>query len=69
MARDSRISIKITADMKQELEQLAASYGLTISSLGAYIIGQFIHETNNKINNKERLAGATAVNHCPGGSM
>ena len=59
MKRDARISIKITADLKQELDLLAKSYGLTISSLGAYIIGQWMEEARDI---KARRAVAAAGN-------
>jgi hypothetical protein len=65
MSRDTRISIKVTKDVRNEFEQVAISYGLTISSLGAFIIGQWLD--NNPVNNKDsRSAGATAVNQWSG---
>ncbi|MFZ2539947.1 MAG: hypothetical protein WAX04_13790 [Oscillospiraceae bacterium] len=66
MARDTRISVKVTKYVRNELEQVALSYGLTISSLGAFIVGQWLE--NNKVNNNDsRLSGATAVNCLFGG--
>jgi len=60
MARDSRVSIKVTKDVKMQMENIALSYGLTKSSLGAFIIGQWLKD------NSARLAGVTADNCRPG---
>lgn len=51
MARDSRISIKVTKEVKEEFERIAAAYGLTKSSLGAFILGQWLKD------NRATLAG------------
>jgi hypothetical protein len=63
MARNARISIKVTTDMKKEMENLANSYGLSISSLGAYIVGQWMSEKKEQI---ARRQGATAGDYSQG---
>jgi antitoxin component of RelBE/YafQ-DinJ toxin-antitoxin module len=60
MARDSRVSIKVTKEVKMQMENIALSYGLTKSSLGAFIIGQWLKD------NSARLPGVTADNCRPG---
>lgn len=60
MARDSRVSIKVTKEIKQQLEHIALCYGMTKSSLGAFIIGQWLED------NSARIAGVTADNCRPG---
>ena len=42
MKRDTRVTIKVTAELRNELDDLAKSYGLTMSSLGAFIFGLFM---------------------------
>lgn len=63
MKRDTRVTIKVTAELRSELDNLAQSYGLTMSSLGAFIIGQWIESVREK---KARSAVASAVYYCPG---
>jgi hypothetical protein len=60
-ARNTRISIKVENSIKEELNEIAQSYGLTISGLGAYIIGRWIREHGEKTG-----AALPAVNHKPG---
>jgi len=62
MARNARISIKVTVDMKKEMEAIASSYGLSVSSLGAYIVGQWVSEKREK----KRLSGAPAGDYGQG---
>ncbi len=42
MARNSTIHIRVMDDKKRELKDYAERYGITISALGAFIIGQWI---------------------------
>jgi len=53
----------VTTDMKKEMENLANSYGLSISSLGAYIVGQWMSEKKEQI---ARRQGATAGDYSQG---
>ena len=43
VARDVRLSVKLTEDKHGELKGFAESYGVSMSSLSAYIIGQWLH--------------------------
>lgn len=62
MARNSRISIKVTEDMKREIETIANGYGLSVSSLGAYIVGQWVSENRKE----KRVSGAPAGDYGQG---
>ena len=42
MARDERVSAKVVRDVKKELEVISGGYGLTLSALVAYILGQWL---------------------------
>lgn len=44
MARDIRLSIKLSEEKHQELKEMAESYGVTMSALSALIIGQWLHQ-------------------------
>lgn len=63
IARDTRVSIKVEQDMKFKLQDTAQKYGLTISALGAYIIGQWM---SNYGSNKPEGLPPAADNHEPG---
>ena len=62
MARNARVSIKVTVDMKNEMEAIANSYGLSVSSLGAYIVGQWVSEKREE----KRMPGAPAGDYGQG---
>lgn len=42
MARDERVVIRIRSEVKDDFAKYAESYGMTISSLGSYVIGQWV---------------------------
>lgn len=44
MARDVRVAFKLSEEKKSELEEYAASYGVTMSGLCALIVGQWLHQ-------------------------
>lgn len=44
LARDARVNILTTEEIKQKLEYLAERMGMTTSALGSYIIGNFIYQ-------------------------
>lgn len=46
MSRDVRLSIKITEEKRDELKEMADSYGVTMSALSALIIGQWLYQQN-----------------------
>jgi hypothetical protein len=46
MSRDTRLSIKISEEKRDELRAMAESYGVTMSALSALIIGQWLYQQN-----------------------
>lgn len=50
MARDMRVAFKLSEEKKEELEEFANSYGVTMSALCALIIGQWLHQQKKVIN-------------------
>ena len=64
MRKYGRISVRIDMEVKKEIEIIANNYGLSSSALGAFIIGHWLDYTREE--NKARMAGASAVNYCPG---
>lgn len=44
MARDSKVIIRLTDEIKEEFQSLADEYGMTISALGSYVIGKYIQQ-------------------------
>lgn len=48
MVKSEKIVIKVTPETRDKLKEYAGSYGLTMTSLGAFIIGQWI-------NNQEKI--------------
>lgn len=63
MARSARVSVKLTASKKKELEAIAERYGVSISMLGAYILGRWMDDRQEE---EKRLVVASAVNYGPG---
>lgn len=49
MARDVRVAFKLAEDKKELLQRYAESYGVTMSALCAFIIGQWLY-------NQEKVA-------------
>ena len=49
MARDIRVAFKLAENKKELLQQYAESYGVTMSGLCAFIIGQWLY-------NQEKVA-------------
>lgn len=43
MARDIRVGFKLSEEKKELLQQYADSYGVTMSALCAFIIGQWLY--------------------------
>jgi len=48
VARDEKVVIRITAEVKEEMEKICASRGLTLSALGAYAIGTYVEQERKK---------------------
>lgn len=40
--RDEKIIVKMSADRKAELQQISEEMGVSMSAIGAYIIGQWL---------------------------
>lgn len=51
MARNARLSVMLTEELKQKLKRLADGMGMTESALSAYIIGQWVY-TQQGVNEK-----------------
>ena len=45
MARTARLSIMVPQEMKEKVKVLAAGYGMTESALAAFVIGQWVFNT------------------------
>jgi hypothetical protein len=43
MARDERIIVRLQTDKKQYLQSLAEGYGITMSALCAFVLGQWLN--------------------------
>lgn len=54
MARDEKVIIKINSDVKERFQSMAESYGMTMSSLGAFAISRMVkeEETRYQLNEK-----------------
>lgn len=42
MARDEKIMVRLSAEIKDEFQRLAEEHGVTMSALAAYVIGQYV---------------------------
>lgn len=49
MARDERVSFKLSPEKKVELERIAEEYGVTMSALCAFIVGQWLYQQTKVI--------------------
>jgi hypothetical protein len=50
MARNSTIHIAVRDDIKEKFAEIADGYGMTMSALASYIIGQYIYNHERLIN-------------------
>lgn len=41
-SRQERIIVRLNPDMKERFQEIAGQYGITMSALGAYVIGQWV---------------------------
>jgi len=41
-ARDEKVMIRLSSDVKKEFQALANEYGMTMSAMAAFVIGQFV---------------------------
>ncbi len=54
MARDEKVIIRLTEETKNKFQRIAERYGLTISALGSYVIGEYVSriEKNEEMQKK-----------------
>ncbi|OQP08980.1 hypothetical protein [Geobacillus thermoleovorans] len=54
MARDEKVIIRLTQETKNKFQSIADRYGLTISALGSYVIGEYVSriEKNEEMQQK-----------------
>jgi hypothetical protein len=57
MARDEKIMIRLTTQIKDELQIAAESYGMTMSTLGSYIIGKWLSDQRKIRPLTEKITG------------
>ena len=50
MARNETIHVAVRDDIKERFSKIAFGYGMTMSALASYIIGQYVYNHNNLIN-------------------
>jgi hypothetical protein len=55
MARDEKVVIRLRADVKEEFQRMAEELGMTISSLGSYVIGKFVRENKKSAALQEKM--------------
>lgn len=55
MARDDKIIIRVSEDMKKDFQSLAESMGMTMSGLGAFVVGNYMREEKHKRDMQLRL--------------
>lgn len=48
--RDVKVAFKLTEEKKNELQEFANEYGVTMSGLVALIVGQWLYQQNRVIN-------------------
>ena len=53
MARNSTLHIAVSDEKRRELKDYAERYGLTLSALGAFIIGQWIDSQKREVNSDD----------------
>jgi antitoxin component of RelBE/YafQ-DinJ toxin-antitoxin module len=49
MARDCKVMIRLSEDVKNDLQIFAEEYGLSVSSFAAFVIGQYLRN-QKKVN-------------------
>lgn len=55
MAREEKIIIRVSEEMKTDFQTLAESMGMTMSGLGAFVIGNYMREETYKREMQEKL--------------
>ena len=50
MARNATIHVAVRKDVKEQFARIADRYGMTMSALASYIIGQYVYNHEQFIN-------------------
>lgn len=50
MARNAQIHIAVREDVKERFAKVASCYGMTMSALASYIIGQYVYNHEKFVN-------------------
>jgi ABC-type uncharacterized transport system permease subunit len=50
MARNATIHIAVRSDIREKFARIADGYGMTMSALASYIIGQYVYNHEKLIN-------------------
>lgn len=61
MAREEKLVLKLEEKMKFQFQQYADQFGVTMSALGAFVIGQWVTSQNRLEAYNERLVAETAA--------
>lgn len=55
MARLGRLNVMLEYEVKDKFHEIAVSFGLTDSALGAYLVGQYVHAQSQQKPMQEAL--------------
>lgn len=55
MARDAKIIIRVSEDMKEDFQTMAEDMGITMSGLASYVLGNFMREEKLKRSMQEKM--------------
>lgn len=50
MARNEQIHVAVRSDIKEKFSKIADGYGMTMSALASYVIGQYVYNHERLIN-------------------
>lgn len=50
MARNVQIHVAVRSDIKEKFSKIADGYGMTMSALASYVIGQYVYNHERLIN-------------------
>lgn len=59
MARDEKIVIRLTEEVKTDFQKMADDLGMTISALGSYVIGRYVKEEKKREMLQEQMIHPT----------
>lgn len=55
MARDEKLIIRLTDDVKDEFQTIAEGMGMTMSALGSFVVGDFVRRTKDEKVMREKM--------------